>query len=208
MTFEYISDKNPLVLASASPRRKELLEQVKIPFLVSPSRIDENGEEGTPGDICTRLAEKKALSLSDAWNASWILGADTIVVKDGIIMGKPADAGEASYMLKRLSNGAHNVMTGFSIVDPSGRIADSNYVSTIVSFKRLTDEEIEFYIGTGEPFGKAGAYAIQGIGAFIIEGISGCYSNVVGLPLYSIINSLNSVKAIDRFPFKKKQIIT
>ena len=202
MPMQYISDKYPLILASASPRRRELLEQVKIPFLVSPSPIDENGEEGTPGDICTRLAEKKALSIYDTSNARWILGADTIVVKDGLIMGKPADAGEAAYMLKRLSNGAHKVITGFSIVDPSGRIAESNHVSTTVYFKPLTDEEVDFYIDTGEPFGKAGAYAIQGIGAFMIESIAGCYSNVVGLPLYTIISSLNRVKAIDRFPLK------
>jgi septum formation protein len=202
MTFQCISDQNPLILASASPRRKELLEQVKLPFLVCPSKIDENGEDGSPGDICTRLAERKALSLYDDRNASWILGADTIVFKDGMIMGKPEDAGEAALMLKNLSNGAHDVITGYSIIDPSGCIAESEYVSTTVNFKRLTYEEIDSYINTGEPFGKAGSYAIQGIGAFMIKSISGCYSNVVGLPLYAIIDSLTRIKAIDRFPLK------
>ncbi|MGD9159703.1 MAG: Maf family protein [Desulfobacteraceae bacterium] len=200
MTFRYISDKNPLILASASPRRKELLEQVKIPFTVLPSQIDENGEKGEPFEICTRLAEKKALSLYNSSNNNWILGADTIVVKDGNIMGKPVNAEEAAYMLNSLSNEGHDVITGFSIVDPSGCVAESNYESTTVNFKSLTGKEIDAYIKTGEPFGKAGAYAIQGIGAFMIKSISGSYSNVVGLPLYSVMDSLNRLKAIEGFP--------
>ena len=200
MSFKYISVENPLILASESPRRKELLEQVKIPFTVLPSHIDENGEQGEPFEICTRLAEKKALSLCNSSENRWILGADTVVVKDGIIMGKPADAVEAEYMLKRLSNGEHEVITGFAIVNPSGQVADSGYVLTTVCFKCLTGEEIGDYIKTGEPFGKAGAYAIQGIGAFMIKSISGSYSNVVGLPLYAIIDSLKRIRAIDRFP--------
>ncbi len=200
MSFRNISDDNPLILASASPRRKELLEQVRIPFRVLPSHIDENGEKGEPFELCTRLAEKKALSLCNISRSSWILGADTVVVKDGIIMGKPVDAGEAAYMLNSLSNGDHDVITGFSIVDPSGCVSESGHVSTTVSFKSLTGEEIDAYIKTGEPYGKAGAYAIQGIGAFMIKSISGSYSNVVGLPLYAVIDTLNRVKAIDRFP--------
>ena len=200
MTLNYISDKNPLILASASPRRKELLEQAQIPFTVLPSHIDENGEKGDPYEICTRLAEKKALSLYNSSKNSWILGADTIVIKNGVIMGKPADVSEAAYMLNSLSNGTHNVITGFSIVDPSGCVGESNYVSTTVYFKSLTNEEIDAYIQTGEPFGKAGAYAIQGIGTFMIKGISGSYSNVVGLPLFEIIDSLNRLRAFNRFP--------
>ena len=203
MSYQYISDKNPLILASASPRRKELLKQVKIPFTVIPSHIDENGEKGNPCEICTRLAEKKALSLINNLNDNWILAADTIVVKDDRVMGKPVDAGDAENMLNYLSNGDHDVITGFSIVDPSGHVAESNYVSTTVKFKSLTDKEIADYIKTGEPFGKAGAYAIQGIGAFMIKSISGSYSNVVGLPLYAIIGSLKRLKAIDGFPLTR-----
>jgi septum formation protein len=202
MPFNYISDKNPLILASASPRRKELLAHVKIPFIVLASHIDENGEKGPPGKICTRLAEKKALSVYNSSNKSWILGADTIVVKDDNIMGKPSDAGEAVAMLKNLSDGDHDVITGFSIVDPSGQVVESCSVSTTVSFKSLTDEEIDAYIKTGEPFGKAGAYAIQGIGAFMIKSINGSYTNVVGLPLYEVIDSLCRLKAIIRFPVR------
>ena len=201
MNFRYISDKSPLILASASPRRKELLEQIKIPFTVLPSQIDENGEKGEPFEICMKLAEKKALSLYNSANNNWILGADTIVVKDGNIMGKPANAEEAAYMLNSLSNDGHDVITGISIVDPSGYVAESNYESTTVNFKGLTGDEIDTYIKTGEPFGKAGAYAIQGIGAFMIKSISGSYSNVVGLPLFEIIDSLRKLKAVDRFPF-------
>lgn len=202
MIFNYISEKNPLILASASPRRKELLKQVRIPFIVRASHIDENSEKGSPCEICTRLAEKKALSLYDDTSESWILAADTVVVKDNRIMGKPEDASEAEHMLINLRNGEHNVITGFSIVDPSGCVAESNYESTTVKFKSMTGEEIKSYIKTGEPFGKAGAYAIQGIGAFMIKSISGSYSNVVGLPLYAIIDSLARLKAIERFPVK------
>jgi len=200
MSFRYISEKKPLILASASPRRRELLEQVKIPFTVLPGHIDENSENGAPCDICKRLSERKALYVYNPSNKRWILGADTVVVKNEEILNKPADADEAKYMLNRLSNGDHYVITGFSIVDPSGHVAETDYVSTTVSFKQLTDEEIDSYVKTGEPFGKAGAYAIQGIGSFMIKSISGSYSNVVGLPLFAIIYSLKRHKAIERFP--------
>lgn len=201
MPSQYISKENPLILASASPRRKELLAQVKIPFTAIPSHIDENGEKGAPDEICTRLAEKKAIYLYDPSSNNWILGADTIVVKNGVIMGKPANAEEAANMLKNLSNGDHEVITGFSIVNPSGDIAKSCSVSTTVSFRSLTYEEIDAYIQTSEPFGKAGAYAIQETGIFMIKGIHGSYSNVVGLPLFEVIDSLVKLKAIERFPF-------
>jgi septum formation protein len=200
MTFPYISIKNPLVLASASPRRKELLEQVRIPFKIIQSDIDENGEDGAPNEICMRLAEKKALSVYKASDKNWILGADTIVVKDNNIMGKPVDADNAANMLRRLSSCDHEVITGFSIIDPSGSIAISSHVVTTVTFKALLPEEIDAYIKTNEPFGKAGAYAIQEIGAFMISGINGSYSNVVGLPLFELIDSLLRVKALERFP--------
>jgi septum formation protein len=200
MIFPFISNNNPLILASASPRRKELLEQVGIPFKIIQSDIDENGERGTPHKICERLAEKKALSIYNSSTKNWILGADTIVVKDEIIMGKPENAEDAANMLMRLSDGDHEVITGYSIIDPDGSIAITDHVTTTVTFKRLTPEEIDAYIKTREPFGKAGAYAIQEIGVFMITGIHGSYSNVVGLPLFEVIDSLIRVKAIERFP--------
>jgi septum formation protein len=200
MTFPYISNKNPLVLASASPRRKELLEQARIPFRIIESDIDENGEKGAPHEICMRLAQKKALSVYQTSNKSWVLGADTIVVMKGIIMGKPADAEDAASMLRRLSGGNHEVITGYSIIDPDGGVAITDHVTTTVTFKCLTPGEIDAYINTKEPFGKAGAYAIQEIGAFMISGINGSYSNVVGLPLFEVIGSLVRVKALEMFP--------
>jgi septum formation protein len=201
MTFPFISNNNPLVLASASPRRKELLEQARIPFKVIQSDIDENGETGKPHEICARLAEKKALAVYKTSGRNWVLGADTIVVKDGIIMGKPENAEDATNMLRRLSDGDHDVITGYSIIDPNGGVAVTDHVTTTVTFKCLTPEEIDAYIKTSEPFGKAGAYAIQEIGAFMIKGIQGSYSNVVGLPLFEVIDSLVKVKAIERFPY-------
>ncbi|MBN1906854.1 MAG: septum formation protein Maf [Deltaproteobacteria bacterium] len=200
MSLPYISTNNPLILASTSPRRKELLEQVRIPFKVIAGDIDENGEDGTPHKICERLSGKKALSVYNSSTKNWILGADTIVVKDSIIMGKPVDEDDAARMLRNLSGGEHEVITGYSIIYPNGCIAITNHVTTTVTFKRLTPEEIAAYIKTSEPFGKAGAYAIQEIGAFMITGIHGSYSNVVGLPLFEVIDSLVKVKAIERFP--------
>lgn len=200
MSFTYISITNPLILASASPRRKELLEQVRIPFKVIVGDIDENGETGDPHEICARLAEKKALSIYNPSTKNWTLGADTIVVKDSIIMGKPENTEDAANMLMRLSDGDHEVITGYSIINPDGGVALTAHVTTTVTFKRLTPEEIDAYIKTHEPFGKAGAYAIQEIGAFMTTGINGSYSNVVGLPLFEVIDSLVRVKAIEGFP--------
>lgn len=200
MSFPYISIANPLILASASPRRKELLKQVRIPFKVVEGDIDENGEDGTPYEICERLAEKKALSVYKASGKNWVLGADTIVIKDGIIMGKPENTEDAADMLMRLSGGDHEVITGYSIINPDGGVAATAHVTTTVTFKRLSPEEINSYIKTNEPFGKAGAYAIQEIGAFMITGINGSYSNVVGLPLFEVIDSLVRAKALERFP--------
>lgn len=200
MSFSYISTANPLILASASPRRRELLEQARIPFKVIEGNIDENGEDGAPYRICERLAEKKAISVYKASGKSWVLGADTIVVKGGVIMGKPVDHKDAAEMLSSLSDATHEVITGYSIIYPDGCIAVTAHAVTTVGFKRVTAEEIDAYIKTGEPFGKAGAYAIQEIGAFMITAIHGSYSNVVGLPLFEVIDSLLRVRALERFP--------
>jgi len=200
MIFPVISHKNPLILASASPRRKDLLEQVNIPFIVLASDIDEDDEKGEPYQICTHLAEQKAVHVYNRSNSTWVLGADTIVVKNGIVMGKPSSTEEASRMLKYLSNGDHEVITGFSIIDPSGSIALTSHVTTIVKVKKLDQREIDSYIESHEPFGKAGGYAIQGIGSFMIRGIEGSYSNVVGLPLFEIIASLKKLKAFNYYP--------
>ena len=198
--FPAINRENPLILASASPRRRRLLEQVGLPFRSIPCNIDETGVEGAPPRIAHILAEKKARSAYSVSEGKWILGADTIVVLDGTVLGKPNSRDEARSMLDLLGGKEHEVITGFSVIDPSGVKAHSEEVSTIVTMKRLSEAEITAYIATGEPFGKAGSYAIQGIGSFMVKGIRGSYSNVVGLPLCELIESLIVLGALKDFP--------
>ncbi|MFH1124332.1 MAG: nucleoside triphosphate pyrophosphatase [Pseudomonadota bacterium] len=201
MTFSPITRDYPLVLASSSPRRKALLEQIGLPFRILPSHVDEEGLAGDPSLVARQLAEIKAREVHLQAPDAWVLGADTIVVLGADVLGKPAGPEEARSMLIRLSGKEHQVVTAFSVLDPSGNGTLSEAVSTQVKMKRLTEEEITAYIATGEPFGKAGGYAIQGIGAFMIETISGSYTNVVGLPLCALIKALLSVGALRTFPF-------
>jgi septum formation protein len=147
-----------------------------------------------------KLAEKKARAAFGRAGNSWILGADTVVVLDKKVMGKPMDRMHAEAMLAVLSGRGHRVITGFCILAPSGGVAHSEAVITRVRFKRLTRKEIRGYVGTGEPFGKAGGYAIQGIGAFLVEGIIGSYTNVVGLPVSAVIQALLGAAALRNFP--------
>jgi septum formation protein len=164
------------------------------------SRSTEEKIQGNPEDVTRLLAGEKAMEVHRRAHGSWILGADTTVTLGSHILGKPTNGKEAKKMLRLLSGREHQVITGFCIVDPSGRFAHRESVSTVVRFKQLTDEEITGYVGTKEPFGKAGSYAIQGIGAFMVERISGSYTNVVGLPLCAVIQGLVSAGALDRFP--------
>jgi len=196
MNFSPVSKMNPLILASSSPRRKRLLTQAGVPFRSLASRIREDGADGDPAHISISLAEEKALRVCSQVDGSWVLGADTVVVIEERILGKPEDAGEARFMLLQLSGKDHRVITGFALIDPSGGIIHSEAISTLVRFKTLTDGEIDAYLSTGEPFGKAGSYAIQGIGSFMVEAISGSYTNVVGLPLCALIKALVSVGAL------------
>jgi len=201
MSFPTISKEYPLILASASPRRKRLLEQVGLPFLSMPSNVEEDQIIDEQTVLPHLLAEKKARAISPKCKNDWILGADTIVVLGDIILGKPRSNDEARSMLHILSGKEHTVTTGFSVLDPSGRVAHSEEITTLVKMKGLNEVEIEAYIATGEPFGKAGSYAIQGIGSFMVETISGSYTNVVGLPVYALIKSLLITGALERFPF-------
>ena len=205
MSFPVISEDFLMTLASVSPRRKRLLEQMNLPFHVEPSDVDEKETGGQSTEICRRLAEKKAIRVHSLAGPSWILGADTVVVIKNRILGKPQDNAEAREMLRLLSGVEHSVVTGFCILSPSGKIAHSEAVSTAVRFKGLEEEEIEAYISTGEPFGKAGAYAIQGVGSFMVESISGSYTNVVGLPICAVIKALISVGALKTFPLNRFQ---
>ena len=177
--------KKKLILASASPRRRELLNQVGIKYKVQPSDAEMDIEEieGTPIEKTEKLAYMKAKDIAARNNNHMVIGADTIVVIGDEILGKPKDKSDAIRMLTKLNGREHQVITGIALIDTdTGRELISHEV-TYVKFRNLTDEMIEKYAATGEPEGKAGAYAIQGIGAILVEGIRGCYSNVVGLPL-------------------------
>ena len=195
-----VSKASPLVLASASPRRKQLLRQIGLPFRPFTSRVRENPLSHDPLTNARLLAEAKAGAVVSKCRGNWILGADTIVVLDRVLLGKPADGGEAITMLRQLSGREHRVITGFCLVAPDSKTAHSEAVVTRVTFKALTEKEILGYVATGEPFGKAGSYGIQGIGAFLVKGISGSYTNVVGLPLCAVVNALLATGAIEKFP--------
>jgi septum formation protein len=164
------------------------------------SGVDEESTDGAPENICRILAEHKARRVRSKAKKSWILGADTLVVIDNNVLGKPEGHEQAKHMLRLLSGKEHRVITGFCVLNPSGAVACSESVSTMVRIKKLSDQEIGFYIRTGEPHGKAGAYAIQGIGSFMVESISGSYTNVVGLPLCALIKALVSAGALKNFP--------
>ncbi|MBU2498310.1 MAG: septum formation protein Maf [Proteobacteria bacterium] len=202
MIFSPISKENPLILASSSPRRKTLLEQIGLPFRILPSHVEEEGLTGESSMITKLFAEKKARTVHRQSPNAWVLGADTIVVLGASRLGKPADREEARSMLLRLSGKEHEVVTGFSLLDPSGKNVHTQAVSTRVGMKALTEEEIRSYIATGEPFGKAGGYAVQGIGAFMVESISGSYTNVVGLPVCALVKALRAVGALRNFPLE------
>lgn len=179
-----------IVLASASPRRKELLEQVRCPFVIAVSDVEEdNNQKLPPEKIATGHALAKARDIASRQSADTIvIGADTIVVLDGEVFGKPRDAAEAKVMLENLSGRRHQVMTGVAVVK-GGRELCACPV-TQVHMKRLSATQIASYLDSGEPFDKAGAYGIQGLGALLVEKIDGCYFNVVGLPLLTLADLL------------------
>jgi septum formation protein len=186
-----------IVLASASPRRSELLESAGIPFSVIPADIP---EEPLPGESPTahvlRLAEEKARAVAGSAGGDLFIGADTVVVCDGEIMGKPVDAADARRMLSALSGRTHEVITGFALYDRERDRLVSDAVSTRVIFKPLTSREIDAYVATGCPFDKAGAYAIQGGAAYMVRGIEGSYTNVVGLPLCEVVEALGRLEVL------------
>lgn len=187
-----------LILASKSPRRYELLKQVGLHFDVVHSNIEEENfvRDESPRGHVIRLAEEKARDVGQKCPDSWVLGADTVVYIDGIILGKPKTHEEAVDMLRRLGGQEHSVLTGFSVLNVSKGKGERGAVETAVKVKPLSPVEMEWYVQTGEPFDKAGAYAIQGIGSFMIESIHGSYTNVVGLPVCEVIELLVRLGAI------------
>jgi len=178
----------PFILASQSPRRKELLSQLGIRFSILPSRAKERFGKGTPSAQARRLAVEKAEEVvrrlhQRGETKGWVLGADTIVVKSGKLLGKPRNAAEASRMLRLLSGATHEVITGLALLPLGLGKPWIAHESTKVSFRRLSEPEIADYVASGEPMDKAGAYGIQGKAGVFVKRISGDYFNIVGLPM-------------------------
>lgn len=179
-----------IVLASASPRRQELLRQVGVSFTVIPSAVDEQVEVAmSPSGLVEHLALSKARDVASKHPDKLVLGADTIVVIDGDILGKPKDRSDAIAMLERLAGREHQVFTGVSIVGPQRELVFHEV--TGVRFRPLSRMEIERYIDSGEPMDKAGAYGVQGLGAAIVSSVQGDYFTVVGLPLCRTVQMLS-----------------
>lgn len=183
-----------IILASNSPRRLMLLRQIGIEPVVVPSHVPEDVKEGeSPEDAALRLAVEKAREVSKQFHEGLVIGADTVVVIDGEQLGKPKGRDDAGRMLRLLSGRTHAVITGLAVINAKTSEIKSTLVRTSVRFKPLSEEDIDVYIGTGDPMDKAGAYGIQGRAAAFIEGIEGCYSNVVGLPLSELMDVLKSL---------------
>lgn len=192
-----LKDDTTLILASQSPRRKDLLEQLGLNIKICPSTVDESQITKTdPRDYASLLSEMKAVETAGRYPESWVLGADTIVVVGNDILGKPKTDTHALDMLKQLNNTEHIVYTAFCLMNKTFDKIIKQVVGTNVQFKHCTDDELNWYIGTKEPFDKAGAYAIQGKGAFMVKSITGSYSNVVGLPVCEVVEALTSVNLI------------
>jgi septum formation protein len=173
-----------LILASASPRRRELLGRFGIEFDIVPSGVPEVPHPGEdPALFACRAAIEKAMDVAGKRPGRWVLGADTVVVIDGRILGKPSDAAEARSMLRCLSGRVHHVLTGVVLIGPDGTVVADLVAESSVEFRELADEEIATYAATGEPLDKAGAYAIQGGAGRFVRNVTGSYSNVIGLPV-------------------------
>ena len=186
-----------IILASQSPRRKELLEQMGLEITIQPAHIDETIPKGlSPEKAVVHLAEKKAHALAANHPESWIISADTIVVVDNTILGKPRAPTHAVEMITHLSGRDHHVFTGFTVGCGGKKITQSHVVKTRVRFKALSAQEIQWYANTPEPYDKAGGYGIQGIGTFLVKEIQGSYSNVVGLPMCELMQTLLNLNVI------------
>ncbi len=171
-----------LVLASASPRRSKLLKEIGVDFDVRPVETDESPIDGeSPSDLVVRLAREKARSASPP--GSLVLAADTMVVLDGIALGKPVDEADARAMLGKLAGKTHTVLTGVALLDVDRDAMVADLEESRVEIESMDDDSIRWYVATGEPLDKAGSYAIQGLGALFVGSVTGNYSNIVGLPL-------------------------
>jgi septum formation protein len=186
-----MEQKRTIILASSSPRRKELLEKIGLAFTVDPSDYPEDlRSDLQPEGLVKAISIGKANLVAKKYRDAVIIAADTIGVVRGKIIGKPHTEDEARLMLQSLSGKSHRVITGFTIIDSASKQMVTRSVETRVYFKPLSAEEIDHYVRTGEPLDKAGAYAIQGLGSIIVEKIIGDYYNVMGLPLNALAESL------------------
>lgn len=210
-----------LVLASSSPRRKELLEKVGFSVKQMPAKVDESIiHDETPENYVRRIARAKVLNVveriqqtlypEEGWSARimmkdaplrWVLGADTVVVFKDEILGKPKDHADAVTMLSMIQGNEHLVITGFCIFDIKKSKEGLQTVQTLVRMKKMSHAEIEKYLAVGESMDKAGAYAIQGVGGYLVESIQGSYTNVVGLPVCQVVEMLQEMGASDVLPF-------
>jgi len=186
-----------LILASASPRRKSLLQELGLDFKIIEAQVEEKPVAGeSPQDFVMRAACDKAGDVARENVASWILGADTVVVHGGRILGKPGDAEEALSVLQTLAGQKHLVHTGFCLMNGKDDVLISRVVTTEAWFYPFSRDIAAAYVATGEPLDKAGAYGIQGSGGFLVERINGSYSNVVGLPLAEVVEELLRYKVV------------
>ncbi|MGC1225665.1 MAG: Maf family protein [Candidatus Sulfotelmatobacter sp.] len=184
-----------LILASASPRRQELLRNAGISFTADPADIDETPLTDESTRACARrLAREKARTVQKRHPEDFVLGADTIVVVDELILGKPRDEKDAVRTLRLLSGRTHAVLTGVSLLGPAFEAASLE--TTLVSMSKMSDDEIRAYVASGEPLDKAGSYGIQGIASRWIQRIEGDYSNVVGLPVAQVYSMLREARAL------------
>ncbi len=184
-------DARTIILASASPRRKEILEKTGLKFRVDKSGCEEKMDTGLkPHDLAKFLSREKAREVARRHGNALVIAADTIVVLRGRIFGKPCDKEQAKEMLRIFSGKTHSVITGFTIIDTASKKELSRSIKSKVFFRRLSADEIEAYIRSGEPLDKAGAYGIQELGAVLIKRIEGDFFNVMGLPLNALAESL------------------
>lgn len=196
--MQHSNNANEIILASESPRRKDLLNQAGLSFSVIPSNFDESSVSmSSPISYVKFLAESKAQDVSKKYPDSWVIGADTIVLINDSVLVKPDSKQNARDMLNLLSGKTHIVTTGYCICCKNKNILFSDTVNTDVVFKDLSDIEIDWYIRTDEPFDKAGGYAIQGLGSSFVKSIHGSYTNVVGLPVCEVVDFLLNERILD-----------
>ena len=183
-----------IILASQSPRRRDLLKQIGLEFEIDPSNYEEDMSlKMKPNKLAEFLSLGKAKDISQRHKDSIIISADTIVAIGGEVFGKPKTSERAKYMLKKFSGKAHSVITGFTIIDTGTNKQITKSVETKVYFKSLSEKEIDAYIATGEPLDKGGGYAIQGLAALFVEKIEGDYFNIVGLPILALTEELKNL---------------